>query len=62
MASTGFRGTPSQLYSVALTHMDKDPDDRDINTEEQADGALAEGGTARRARRARRGRPAQRAR
>ena len=36
MASQGFRGAPSQLYAVSLTHIDKDPNDRDINTEEQA--------------------------
>ena len=36
MASQGFRGTPSQLYAISLTHLEKDPADRDINTEEQA--------------------------
>lgn len=36
MASQGFRGTPSQLYAISLTRIDKNPDDRDINTEEQA--------------------------
>jgi len=36
MASQGFRGTPTQLYAISLTHIDKDPNDRDINTEEQA--------------------------
>lgn len=36
MASQGFRGSPSQLYSFALTHQDKAPESRDINTEEQA--------------------------
>ena len=36
MASQGFRGAPSQLYAVSLSHIDKDPNDRDINTEEQA--------------------------
>src|SRR5262249_50415941 len=36
MASQGFRGSPAQLYSFALTHADKAPDSRDINTEEQA--------------------------
>jgi tricorn protease len=30
----------SQLYSVALTHLDKNPDDRDVDTEEQAEAAL----------------------
>ena len=43
MASTGFRGTPSQLYAVSLTHIDKAPDDREVNTEEQALAALNEG-------------------
>ncbi|HUR46720.1 MAG TPA: hypothetical protein VMZ27_12655, partial [Candidatus Saccharimonadales bacterium] len=28
--------TTLQLYSVALTHIDKNPDDRDVDTEEQA--------------------------
>src|SRR6185503_14602999 len=27
-----------QLYSVALTHIEKNPDDRDVDTEEQAQG------------------------
>ena len=44
MASQGYRGTPSQLYSVPLTRIDKAPDDRDINTEEQAMAALNEAG------------------
>jgi tricorn protease len=44
MASTGFRGTPSQLFSVSLTHLDKAPDDREVNTEEQAMAAINEGG------------------
>jgi len=43
MASTGFRGTPNQLFSISLTHLDKAPDDREINTEEQALAALNEG-------------------
>jgi tricorn protease len=43
MASQGFRGTPSQLFAISLTHIDKNPDDRDINTEEQALAALNEG-------------------
>ncbi len=30
-----------QLYSVALTHIEKNPDDRDVDTEEQAQGAPA---------------------
>ena len=42
MASQGFRGTPTQLYSVPLTRADKAPDDRDVNTEEQAMAALNE--------------------
>ena len=42
MASQGFRGTPSQLYAVPLTPVDKAPDDRDINTEEQAMALLNE--------------------
>ena len=42
MASQGFRGTPSQLYSLTLSHVDKAPDDRGINTEEQAMAALNE--------------------
>jgi tricorn protease len=41
IAQTG-RGWPSQLYAVAFSHIDKDPNDRDINTEEQAQAALAE--------------------
>ncbi|HEY7118881.1 MAG TPA: hypothetical protein VH475_19990, partial [Tepidisphaeraceae bacterium] len=41
IAQTG-RGWPSQLYAVSLTHIDKDPNDRDIDTEEQAQAALAE--------------------
>ena len=35
IASTGGRGV-SQLYSVALTPIEKDPNDRDVDTEEQA--------------------------
>jgi len=42
MASQGFRGTPNQLFAISLTHIDKDPNDRDINTEEQALAALNE--------------------
>jgi tricorn protease len=42
MASQGFRGTPSQLFAISLTRIDKNPDDRDINTEEQALAALNE--------------------
>jgi tricorn protease len=44
MASQGFRGAPSQLFAISLTHIDKNPDDRDINSEEQALAALNEGG------------------
>ena len=36
MASLGFRGAPSQLYAVPLTRIDKGPENRDVNTEEQA--------------------------
>ena len=36
MASQGFRGTAAQLYAIPLTRVDKVPDDRDVNTEEQA--------------------------
>ena len=43
MASQGFRGTPAQLFAISLTRIDKNPDDRDINTEEQALAALNEG-------------------
>ena len=42
MASQGFRGSAAQLYSVPLTRVDKAPDDRDINTEEQAMAAAAD--------------------
>jgi tricorn protease len=42
MASLGFRGTPSQLYAVPLTRVDKAPEDKDINTEEQGLAALNE--------------------
>jgi tricorn protease len=38
MASTN--RTTMQLYSVALTHIEKNPDDRDVDTEEQAEAAL----------------------
>jgi tricorn protease len=34
----------TQLYSVALTHVDKNPDDRDVNSEEDAQAALSENG------------------
>jgi tricorn protease len=43
MASQGFRGTGNQLYSFSLNRIDKNPDTRDIDTEEQAQAALAEG-------------------
>jgi tricorn protease len=42
MASLGFRGVANQLYAISLTHIDKAPDDREINTEEQAMAALNE--------------------
>src|SRR5205807_2235398 len=32
--------TTMQLYSVSLTHVEKNPDDRDVDTEEQAEAAL----------------------
>jgi tricorn protease len=38
IASTA-RGT-TQLYSISLTHLDKNPDDRDVNTEAEAEAAL----------------------
>ena len=50
VASQGFRGSPSQLYSVPLTRVDKAPDDRDINTEEQAMASLNDAPAAPRAR------------
>jgi tricorn protease len=37
-ATVGTGGTTYQLYSIALTPIDKDPNDRDINTEAQAEG------------------------
>ncbi|MBZ5621935.1 MAG: DPP IV N-terminal domain-containing protein [Acidobacteriia bacterium] len=45
IASTGGRGS-SQLYSVALNPIEKDPNDRDIDTEAQAEAApdVAAGG------------------
>jgi tricorn protease len=42
IASLGFRGSPAQLYSIPLTRVDKAPDDRSINTEEQAMAAMNE--------------------
>jgi tricorn protease len=42
MASQGFRGTPNQLYALSLTHVDKAPDDHEINTEAQALEAMAD--------------------
>ena len=42
IASTGGRGSV-QLFSVALNPIDKDPNDHDINTEEQAEAAEAAG-------------------
>ena len=55
MASQGFRGTPAQLFAISLTRIDKDPDDRDINTEEQALAALKSRRRTRRTRSGRRG-------
>ena len=40
IASTA-RGT-TQLYAISLTHVDKNPDDRDVDTEAEAEAALAE--------------------
>jgi len=39
IASTGGRGS-SQLYAISLTPIEKDPNDRDIDTEAQAEAAL----------------------
>ena len=36
IASLGFRGASNQLFSIPLTHTETAPDDRSINTEEQA--------------------------
>ncbi|HEV2689368.1 MAG TPA: S41 family peptidase [Bryobacteraceae bacterium] len=36
----GLNRITSQLYSVSLTHIEKNPDDRDVDTEEQAEAAL----------------------
>src|SRR5687767_1110445 len=47
MASQGFRGRGAQLYSITLNRIEKHPDDRDINTEEQALAALNEPGAGR---------------
>jgi tricorn protease len=44
MASQGFRGTPTQLYAVSLTHIEKNPDDRDVDTEAAAEASLAASG------------------
>ena len=41
IASTGGRGS-SQLYAVSFARIEKDPTDRDINTEEQAEAAAAQ--------------------
>jgi tricorn protease len=43
MASQGYRGTANQLYAISLTHLDKAPDERGVDTEEQAMSALNEG-------------------
>lgn len=45
IASTA-RGS-TQLFSIALTHLDKNPDDRDVDTEADAEAALAENGAGR---------------
>jgi tricorn protease len=42
IATQGFRGAPDQLYSIPLTP-EKAPEDRSVNTEEQAMAALNEG-------------------
>jgi tricorn protease len=39
-AMSALNRTPMQLYSVSLTHVEKNPDDRDVDTEEQAEAAL----------------------
>jgi tricorn protease len=41
-AMSALNRTVLQLYSVGLTHVDKNPDDRDIDTEAQAEAARAE--------------------
>ncbi len=38
-AMSSLNRSPLQLYSVALTHIEKNPDDRDVDTEEQAQAA-----------------------
>ena len=43
IATLGFRGAPNQVYAVQLTRVEKAPDDRSVNTEEQAMAALNEG-------------------
>ena len=45
IASTA-RGT-TQLYSIALTHIEKNPDDQDVDTEAEAQAALVESGPGR---------------
>ena len=43
MASQGFRGAASQLFSIALTPIEKDPNEgRDIDTEAEAEAAAAQ--------------------
>jgi tricorn protease len=39
-AMSALNRTSMQLYSVALTHLEKNPNDRDVDTEEQAEAAL----------------------
>jgi tricorn protease len=36
MATLGFRGMPSQIYTVPLTRVEKAPEERGVDTEEQA--------------------------
>ena len=43
IASLGFRGSPSQIFSIPLARVDKAPDDRGIDTEEQAASSAREG-------------------
>jgi tricorn protease len=43
MASLGFRGTPSQIYTVPLTRVEKAPEERGVDTEEQAMEAMRTG-------------------
>lgn len=38
-AMSSLNRTVSQLYSISLTHIEKDPDNKDVDTEEQAQGS-----------------------